>query len=49
MILTSDVLKKVIMAIPDDFTVEYDNKKIIVPVEDKIVIDISGKRIIFRS
>ena len=49
MILTSDVLKKVIMAIPDDFTVEYDNKKTIVPVEDKIIIDVSGKRVIFQS
>ncbi|WP_406537015.1 hypothetical protein [Methanobrevibacter sp.] len=49
MILTTDILKKVIMAIPDDFTIGYDNKKTIVPLEDKIEIDISGKRIIFKS
>ena len=50
MILTSDILKKVLMAIPDDdFTIEYADKKSIVPLEDKIEIDISGKRIIFRS
>ena len=49
MILTSAILKRIIRTIPDDFTVEYDNNKTIVPVEDKIEIDISGKRIIFKS
>ncbi len=49
MILTSDILRMFLMAVPDDFTIEYDNKKTIVPVEDKIEIDISCKRIIFKS
>ena len=42
MILTSDILRKFLMAVPDDFTIEYGNKKTIVPIEDKIEIDISG-------
>ncbi|MBR5503956.1 MAG: hypothetical protein IKV87_05905 [Methanobrevibacter sp.] len=40
-ILTIEVLKKIIENIPDDYTVEYDNKKTISPIEDKIEIDIT--------
>lgn len=46
--LTIDVLKKLIENIPDDFTVEYDNKTTVSPINDKVEIDIGGKRLIFK-
>ena len=47
-ILTIDVLKKIVENLPDDFTVEYSNNKIISPINDKVEIDISGKRLILK-
>ena len=48
MILTTDILKKLIENIPDDFTVEQDMEESIVPIDDRVEIDISGKRLIFK-
>lgn len=47
-ILTIEILKKLIDNMPNDFTVEYDNKTTISPIDDKVEIDISGKRLIFK-
>ena len=46
--MTIGVLKKIIENIPEDFTVECDNKTTIVPLEDKIEIDVSNRRLIFK-
>lgn len=35
-ILTVEILKKLIENIPDNYTVEYDNKKTISPIGDKV-------------
>lgn len=45
-VLTIETLKKLIDNIPDDFTVEYDNKTIIVPIYDTVMIDMSRKKLI---
>ena len=47
-ILNIEVLKRIIENIPEDYTIEYDNKETIVPIDDKVEIDISGKRLIFK-
>ena len=46
--LTTEVLKKIIENVPEDYTVEYDKETTIAPITDKVEIDISGKRIIFK-
>ena len=47
-ILTIELLKKLIENIPDNFTVEYDNKKAISPISDKVEIDITGEKLILK-
>ena len=47
-ILTIDVLKKIIENVPEEFTVEHNNKSTIVPIDNRIEIDVSGKRLILK-
>lgn len=47
-ILTVGILKNLMENMPNDFTVEYDNKKTISPINDKVEIDITGEKLILK-
>lgn len=46
--LTIGILKKIIENIPEDYTVEHDNKQTISPIISNVEIDIHNKKIILK-
>lgn len=47
--LKIESLKKIIENIPDDYEIEFNDRKGNHIISDKIEIDISGKKLIFRK
>ena len=48
--LTIEVLKKIIENMPDDFKVEFEDKKNnAVSIDDKVEIDVSLKKLILKK
>lgn len=47
--LTINTLKKLIEHMPEDYTVEYKNKKdILLPLSDVVEIDVTNNRLILK-
>ena len=49
MIMTVEVLKKVLDHIPDDYEITFNDKGIEHIVQDKVEIDVSGKKLVLKS
>lgn len=48
-ILEISVLKEIIEKVPEDFSIEFDDRDQIHSISDKVEIDVSGKKIIFKK